>query len=81
MLFDWRVRRLLIFIETLTISEDCLPLLSSALSGGGVVDSRGSSSLSQESERKEWNWTGMENCFYDRLSVIEISGFMALTPF
>jgi len=81
MLFDWRLRRLLIFLETLAVSEDCLPFLSSALSGEGLVEPGELRPSSQESERKDWNWSGLENCFHEKLSIIEITGFMALTPF
>ena len=78
-LFDWRKRRLLLFLKTLTISEDC-PFFSTSI----LMENRdyvGKKSVSEEQQKNAWNWTGIESCFYEKLSIIEITGFDWVTPF
>ena len=78
-LFDWRTRRLLLFLKTLSISEDC-PFLSSIISMGDG-ETRGAKAITEEQEKKAWNWSGLESCLYEKVSIIEITGFEWMTPF
>jgi hypothetical protein len=78
-LFDWRTRRLLLFLKTLSISEDC-PFFSSIISMGDG-ESGGPAAITEDQEKKVWDWSGLENCLYEKVSIIEITGFEWVTPF
>jgi hypothetical protein len=79
MFFDGGVRRLLVFLKTIEINEDC-PFLSPNFSMEGL-GSRSSTPFEENQEKKVWNWSGLENCIYEKLSIIEITGFGRVTPF
>ena len=77
-LFDCRTRRLLIFLKTLAVSEDC-PFLSSLVFMGNGESQR--AAITEDQEKKVWNWTGLENCLHEKLSILEITGFENVSPF
>ena len=73
--FDGVNRRLLMFLKTLSVSEDCPFLLSSSFQSVGSRPSSG------EQDPRAWDWSGLENCINEKLSILEITGFESVTPF
>jgi len=73
--FDGVNRRLLMFLKTLSVSEDCPFLLSASL------QSIASPPSGVEQDGRAWDWSGLENCINEKLSIIEITGFESVTPF
>jgi hypothetical protein len=76
-------RRLLVFLKTLTLVEDC-NFVDASLSREretGKSPSKSSLSPFRDQETGAWEWSGLENCFFHKLSIIEITGFGNISPF
>ena len=77
--YDSGNRRLLMFLKTLDIDEDC-PFIAPSLS----VEKKGRDTFlpkSSLSPKGAWDWSGPESCFHERVSIIAITGFGSVTPF
>jgi len=73
--FDGVNRRLLVFLKTLSVREECPFLLSASVSS---VDARPASG---EQDARTWDWSGLENCIMEKVSILEITGFESVTTF
>lgn len=70
-LFDSRRRRLVVFVKSMGIDQSC-SFLNRAVCFG-AQDLRAGA--------KAWNWSGLESCIREYLSILEIRGFGTVTPF
>jgi hypothetical protein len=76
-LFDTATRRLLIFVKTLEVDEVTCPFIAASLF---TLGSGSKTTNSGEQTKGGWSWSGLENCFTQRFSVVEVTGFRSNTP-
>jgi hypothetical protein len=69
-LLDTRTKRLLVFLKSLELTQGC-PFVSS-----GVTFSK----KTLQEGTKAWDWSGLESCIYEKVSILQVTGFGLPVP-
>lgn len=69
-LLDTRTKRLLVFLKSLELNQDC-PLASCVVTFSKETLKEGT---------KAWDWSGLENCIYEKVSILQVTGFGLPVP-
>jgi len=77
LLFGMGRQSLLIFLTSFDIDEEACPFLSPE---NLTIELNPEDYSGEGDGTTAWNWSGLEGCFFEKVSIIEISGFRVI-PF
>jgi len=77
LLFGVARQSLLIFLTSFELDEEACPFLSP---DSLTIDLNPEDSSGESQGTTAWNWSGLENCFFEKVSIIEVTGFRRI-PF